>query len=64
MAKRSPKEEEGFGNAGYSQMQSPLSFQLNGEGTPEHPCALLTEYPKDKPLMPIADPLSSIKGGQ
>ena len=56
-------QSEGFGEAAPEQMQSPLSFQLNGQGTPEHPCDLLPEY-HEKKLMPIPDPLSSHKGGK
>jgi len=57
------KELEGFGQE-LGQMVSPFNYQLNGDGTTDHPCSLLIEYPKDEPMKPIADPLSSIKGGQ
>lgn len=51
MAKK--RQVETFGNADPGEMVSPLSYQLNGQGTPEHPCGLLPEYSIDKPLMPI-----------
>lgn len=56
------KGDETFGEATPGQLQSPLSFQLNAQGTPEHPCDLLPEY-KDKPLMPIPWPTKRRMGG-
>ena len=41
--------KEDFGESGIHQMQSPLSFQLNGHGTPEHICDLLPEYDDEPP---------------
>lgn len=64
MAKRTKeREEETFGQE-LGQMITPLNYQLNGDGTTDHPCSLLLEYPKDEPMKPIGDPLNSTKGGQ
>lgn len=56
------KTKETFGCSDPGQVQSPMSFQLNGQGTPEYPCDLLPEY-HEKELMPIPDPLKLSKGG-
>jgi hypothetical protein len=49
---KTPKSEshasENFGDeTSPKQMQSPLSFQLNGDGTPEFPCKLLLDHEEE-----------------
>ena len=63
MAKKPNTEPEGQGEAGVSQMVSPLSFQHDGHGTPEHPCDMIPEMDATPDLYEIADPLSLSKRG-
>lgn len=56
-----PISLETFGEAGIGQLQSPLSFQLNGHGTPEHPCDMIPAGDKTPDLYPIPDPLNLCK---
>lgn len=62
MAKR-PNQDKGMGEAGISQIQGPQSFQLNGQGTPEHPCDSIPEMDATPDLYEIDDPLGLSKGG-
>ena len=45
-------------------MVSPLSFQHDGHGTPEHPCDMIPEMDATPDLYEIADPLSLSKRGK
>ena len=58
-----PIKVEDMGEAGVSQIQGPQSFQLNGHGTPAHPCDMIPEMDATPDLYEIPDPLGLSKGG-
>jgi len=62
MASAKDKGKETFGYAGVEQVQSPLSFQLNGHSTPEHPCDSIPEMDESPDLRDIPDPLGIAHG--
>lgn len=58
-----PLKVEDMGEAGIGQIQGPQSFQLNGHGTPSHPCDMIPEMDETPDLYEIPDPLGLSKGG-